>query len=330
MPAWMIGGGAVLGGLGSLAGGLLGSNAARRAAGQQESGLYAQFGQQQSTLNQMLNYFDPFRTMGLQAGQALTGELYSPEQQIQQAQTSLEGLNRQLSTLKQQMAGYRTGQGVPILQGDRASERRAVVWQQMIDQNKSQQAALTNQIASQQSQLKQAQAQAANPNAQAEQLARNPMYTAGANVIGRRLAAQGLQGSQEAIRQEGSLAANVYQHQIQNQLDIYQPTVGAAGQMAGNIGNLGMQMGQTLGNVGQVQAQGTVGAANAWQGALSGIGNAASGAAGGLLNYNLYSKLIGNMNTGNTGLASGTANVNPEFKTNWSPTGQAPPSYGFG
>jgi hypothetical protein len=322
-----MGGSALLGAGGSIAGGLIGANASKKAAGQQESALYAQFGQQQSARDQMLQYFDPFRQMGLQAGQALTGELYSPQQQTQQAQSSIDSLNRQMGVLRQQMMGYRTGQGVPILQGDRASERRAVVWNQMIQQNEQQQAAIKDQLATQQSQLANAKTQAANPNAQAEQLQNNPMYTAGANVVGRHLAAQGLQGSQEAIRQEGTLAATVYQNQIQNQLGIYQPSVGAAGQMAGNIGNLGMQMGQTLGNVGQVQAQGTIGAANSWQQMASGIGNAASGAIGGALNYSLFNKLMGNMNTGSGGGGGSQASLN----TNWSPAGRAAPGgFGFG
>ena len=303
MAVIAIGGGTALGVGGSLAGAFIGSNAAKKAAGQQESALYAQFGQQQSTLNQMLNYFDPFKEMGLQAGQALTSELYSPQQQTQQAQASIDQLNRQLMNLNQQAKGYETGQGVPLLQGDNASERRKTVWLQMIDQNNQQRVAIQNQIKAQQGQLQRAETQAANPNAQAEQLQQNPMFTAGQNVISRKLAAQGLQGSQEAIRQEGTLAANVYENQIQNQLGIYQPAVAQAGQMAGNIGQVGLASAQTLGGIGQAQAQGTIGAANALTGGISGAANALTGAGSALLNYNLYSKLIGNMNTGaaNTG-----------------------------
>src|SRR6185295_8209212 len=119
-------------------------------------------------------------------------------------------------------------------------------------------------------------------------------------------AAQGLQGSQEAIRQEGTLASNVYQNQIQNQLGIYQPTVGASANMAGTIGNMGQGMAQTLGNIGQAQAQGTIGAGNAWAGAIGGAANAAIGGGSALLNYSLYNKLIGNMNTGATNTGGGS------------------------
>ena len=217
MPAFAIGGGAVLGLAGNIAGGIIGSNSAKKAAGQQESALYAALGQQQSTQNTLLNYFDPFRTMGLQAGHSLTGELYSPQQQIDSTQMSVDSLNRQLSTLQEQLKGYQapSGIGVPLMQGDRASERRAVVWNQMIAQNKQQQRAIQDQLATQQSQLESAKKQLANPQSQTDMITQNPMYTAAANAATRRLAAQGLQGSQEAIRQEGTLASNVYQNQIQ-------------------------------------------------------------------------------------------------------------------
>lgn len=312
MPAFIIGGAAVLGAGASLAGSVIGANAAGKAAGQQQSGLYAALGQQQSTQNTLLNYFDPFRTQGLQAGQALTSELYSPQQQIQQSQSSIDTLNTQLKALQDQMEGYKTGVGIPLMTGDKASERREVVWNQMAEQNRQQQRALQSQIATQQAQLTSAQAQAKNPQSQADLITGNPMYTAASNAASRQLAAQGLQGSQEAIRQEGTLAANVYQNQIQNQLGIYQPTVGAATQMSGLIGNMGQGMAQTLGGIGTAAAQGTIGQANAWQGAVSGVANSATGAGSSLLNYSLYNQLIGNMNTGNvnTGYTMGGPSVN--------------------
>ncbi len=298
-----VGGSAVLGMGGSVLGGVMGGNAAKKAAGQQESGLYAALGQQQSTQNTLLNYFDPFRTMGLQAGQALTGELYNPQQQIEQAQSTLDSLNQKMKSLHQQQKGFATGQGVPLLTGDKASERRGVIWSQMIDQNVQQQRALREQIAAQQGNLARAQKQAANPQSQADMITGNPMYTAASNAASRHLAAQGLQGSQEAIRQEGTLAADVYQKQMANQLGIYQPTVQSTANVAGMIGNLGMAQAQTLGGIGEAQAQGTIGQANAWQGAVSGAANSAIGGGSTLLNYSLYNKLIGNMNTGaaNTG-----------------------------
>jgi hypothetical protein len=322
-----IGTSAVVGAGGSIVGGMMGANAAKKAAGQQESGLYAALGQQQSTQNTLLNYFDPFRTMGLQAGQGLTGELYSPQQQTQQAQSTLDQLNMKLKQLQVQDQGFRTGVGVPVLQGDKASERRAVVWDQMTQQNHQQQAAIKQQIAAQQGQLKNAQAQAANPQSQADLITGNPMYTAASNAASRQLAAQGLQGSQEAIRQEGTLASDVYQKQIANQLGIYQPTVGAAANMSGLIGNMGQGMAQTLGGIGQAQAQGTIGQANAWSGAVSGAANSLTGAGSSLLNYSLYNKLMGNMNTGaaNTGAAT-TGASQSSLNTNWSPAGRPSPN----
>jgi hypothetical protein len=300
-----IGGGAVLGAGGSIVGGIMGSNAAGKAAGQQQSALYAALGQQQSTQNTLLNYFDPFRTMGLQAGQALTGELYNPQQQVEQSQATLDTLNQKMKSLLAARNGLSSGQDVPLLTGDKASERRKVIWDQMLSQNDQQQRDIQDQIAAQQGNLKRAQAQAANPQSQTDMITGNPMYTAASNAASRHLAAQGLQGSQEAIRQEGTLAANVYQNQLQNQLGIYQPTVGATAQIAGLIGNMGQGMAQTLGNIGGAQAQGTIGSANAWTGAISGAANAASGAGSALLNYSLYNKLIGNMNTGNANTGGG-------------------------
>ncbi len=299
-----VGGSALIGAGGSIAGGLIGANASRKAAGQQESALYAALGQQQSTQNTLLNYFDPFRTMGLQSGQALTGELYNPQQQVEQAQSTLDTLNQRMQSLQQQMKGYYTGQGVPLLTGDKASERRNVVWNQMINQNIQQRTALREQIVAQQGNLVRAQKQVANPQSQTDMITGNPMYTASANAATRRLAAQGLQGSQEAIRQEGTLASDVYQKQIQNQLGIYQPTVGATANIAGLIGNLGQGMAQTLGGIGAAQAQGTIGSANAWNGAISGAANSLTGAGSGLLNYSLYNKLMGNLNTGNANTGS--------------------------
>src|SRR5689334_14288498 len=106
-----IGGGAAMGLGGNILGGIMGANGAKRAAGQQESALYAALGQQQSTQNTLLNYFDPFRTMGLQAGRSLTGELYSPQQQVDATQMSVDSLTRQLQSLRQQMVGYGKGEG---------------------------------------------------------------------------------------------------------------------------------------------------------------------------------------------------------------------------
>ncbi len=315
-----IGGSAVLGAGGSIVGGLMGANAAKKAAGQQESGLYAALGQQQSTQNTLLNYFDPFRSMGLQAGQAMTGELYSPEQQIQTGQMRLDSLNRQLEGLNKQAQGYKTGQGVPMMTGDMASERRKTVWDQMIQDNAKQRAAVRDQIATTQSQMAIAQKQAANPQSQADLITGNPMYAAAANAASKRLAAQGLQGSQEAIRQEGTLASDVYQKQIANQLGIYQPTVGATANIAGLIGNLGQGMAQTQAGIGAAQAQGTIGQANAWQGAVSGATNSVIGGGSTLLNYSLYNKLIGNMNTGN----ANTGNMLPTG--NFSSPGNGPPT----
>lgn len=303
MPAWMIGGAAALGFGGNLLTGFMGQSAAKKGAAQEESALYAALGQQQGTQNLMLNYFDPFRTMGLQAGQALTGELYSPQQQIQQSQASLDTLNRQLQTLWQQAKGLETGQGVPILQGYKASERRATVWQQMIEQNHQQTAAIQQQIAAQKSQLARAQDMAKNPNALSDLITSNPMYTAAANAASRQLAAQGLQGSQEAIRQEGTLAANVFQNQIGNQLEMYRPAVAGSAGMAGNIMQSGQGMAQTLGGIGQAQSAGTIGASNSVIGGITGASNSLSGAGSALLNYGLYSKLFsgGGLGGANTG-----------------------------
>jgi len=319
-----IGGGALLGAGGGIAGGIIGSNAAKRAAGQQESGLYMALGQQQNTQNTLLNYFDPFRSMGLQAGQSLTGELYSPQQQTQQAQSSIDQLNLKLKELVRQGKGLTTGQGVPFMQGADASERRKVVWDQMAQQNQKQIAEVQQQIAAQQAQLKNAQAQAANPQSQADLITGNPMYTAASNAASRQLAAQGLQGSQEAIRQEGTLASDVYQKQVANQLGIYQPTVGATENVAGMIGNLGQAQAQTLGDIGHAQAQGTTGAANAWSGAVSGAANSAIGGGSALLNYSLYSKLIGNMNTGGANTGAGGGGWDPVMGTGVRPSGAGP------
>ncbi len=308
-----VGGSALIGGGGSIAGALIGANSARQAAGQQESGLYAALGQQQSTQNALLNYFDPFRSMGLQAGQALTGELYSPQQQITQAQSTIDQLNMKLKDLTQFGKGLTTGQGVPLMQGANASERRAVVWNQMAQQNDQQIHAIKAQIAQQQAQLTSAQKQAANPQSQADMITGNPMYTAASNAASRQLAAQGLQGSQEAIRQEGTLASDVYQKQIANQLGIYQPTVGAATQMSGLIGNMGQGMAQTQASIGQAQAQGTIGAANAWGQGVSGIANSVTGAGSSLLNYKLYNQLIGGLNTGSANMGGAPTGTGTQY-----------------
>ncbi len=313
MPAfWAIAAGGLLGAGGSIGGGILGGQAASKAATQQQAGLYSALAQQQGTTNQLLNYFDPFRQMGLQAGRALSSELYSPQQQISSTQMTLDSLNRQLQGLQSQYEGYKTGIGIPTLTGPKASELRKPIWDKMAQDNLSQQRAIQDQIATAQSQLTQAQEQAKNPNAQADMITGNPAYQAASQAAGRRLAAQGLQGSQAAIRQEGTLAGQTYQNMIGNQLAIYQPTVGATAQIAGMVGQLGQAQAQTLGGIGQAQAQGTIGQANATNQAITGGANALSGAGSSLLNYSLYQNMMNQMNTGggrnlDTGIPMGGA-----------------------
>lgn len=316
-----IGGSAAVSAGVGLTGAFMGQNAAKDAASSQQQALFSALQTQRGTTAQMLQYFDPFRQMGLQAGTALTGELYSPGQQTFQAENTLATLQSQMKELQRVAEGYKTGVGVPLLTGKNASEKRKTVWDQMIADNKSQQAALQTQIEQQQRMVTQAQEQAKNPSSLSDMIEANPMYTAGSNVVSRRLAAQGLQGSQEAIRQEGTLAANVYQNQVANQLGIYQPTVGAAGQIATNIMQSGQNQAQTLGLAGQAQAQGTL---NANQALWSGIGNATNSlnaGAGTLLNYQMFNNLMGS-----TGKANTTpGGWDPVMGTGTAPSGTAVP-----
>jgi len=309
-----VGGAAAIGAGTSIYGGISASNAAKDASSSQQQGLWAGLQMQRGTTNQMLQYFDPFRQMGLQAGWGLTSQIYSPQQQIASGQMTLDSLNRKMKTLQQKHEGYKTGIGVPVLTGKYASEKRKPIWDQMIADNQAQMAELNDQIKQQQAMIDQAKVQAANPTSQADQLEKNPMFVAGSNVVGRRLAAQGLQGSQEAIRQEGTLAANVYQNQVANELGIYQPTVGQAGQMATNIMASGQNQAQTLGGIGQSQAQGIMNSNQAWMSGIQGATNAVTGAGSTMLNYSMYNNLINSMGSQNTG-GTKTAGWDPVMGT---------------
>jgi hypothetical protein len=314
-----VGGSAALSAGGSIFTGLMGSNAAKSAAAGQESMGYQALGMQQSAIQQMLAYFDPFRQQGLQAGQALTGELYSPAQRTQQLQSSLTGFQNDLATAQRKLAEASSGSSVPVLTGKDASSRRVPIWNQAISQARSEVERIQGQITSTQGQLTAAQQNAANPASQADMITGNPMYQAGAQAVSRRLAAQGLQGSQEAIRQEGSLASGTYQNQIANQLALYQPTVGATAQMAGNIGTMGNQMAQTLGGIGQTNAQGILGASQALQGGITGAASSLNSGASNLLNYQLYNKVFGQANTGGTFMSGGDSMTQAQSLRKYAP-----------
>ncbi len=314
MPAWAIGGSALLGAGVSLAGGIFGQNAAKDAASSQQQGLFAGLQAQRSTTQQMLQYFDPFRQNALGAGSALTSELYAPSQQLSQAQNTMTDLQGKLTALQKQRKGYEIGTGVPVLTGKNASEKRKPIWDQMIADNEAQQAEIQTQLEQTKQQVNQAQQNVNNPNYLSDLIEKNPMFTAGANVVGRRLAAQGLQGSQEAIRQEGTLAAGVFQNQVGNQLGIYQPGAQMTGQMASNIMQSGQAQAKTLGNIGQAQAQGIMGANQALWNGIQGASNSVSQAGGTMLNYDMYNKLINSMGHKNTGATASTgANISPGF-----------------
>ena len=238
-----------------------------------------------------LNYVDPFRQYGLNAGVSLQQALYSPEQrtaQVTAQRNQLQGEVDRLLAVRPMFDSY-------AVQGEMASERKANAYQ--ADYN-----AWLNQLKEAQAKLGtfEKQAQSVTAQGQGPAIQESPWYQFQAQLLGRDqdryFAARGLTGSgfeaEQRTRGLIELGAGETERQFARLKGLYDVGANASNVGAGVITDTAQQVSNNQIASGQAQAQGLVGVAGANANMVSGVANSITGAVGAGLNYSQFQNLI--------------------------------------
>lgn len=306
-----IAGSAVLGVAGNAASGVLGAEAAGSAS-------RAQFGminQEHARLNSLQallrQYFDPFIQSGRLASDKLMLQAVTPQEL--ESQRKLERARLVAARPSPPTTGDYKQYGPQYNQW--RTDMQA--WEDRIKQFDAETPVL----------LERAQT-AANTSTQD-----TPAFRQQVELTNRALAAQGLLGSERAIAEQANVAANAFNSERSLLAGLAGQGVQSVSSLSGSLVPIGATQAELGVRGGQALAAGELGRAGAITGAISGGVNSVTGAGSTLLNYNLYSKLIGGLNTGSggfdpvmgRGLQQGPTNyrdyLNSSLGTNFSLTG---------
>lgn len=318
--AWVavaIGGSAAVGAGAGIYGGMQQSKAAKKAANAQSDAMRLGIQQQQAGKAEALNYLDPVRQWGLNAGSTLQSMLYSPEQLRAQQQSELLRLQGDVATLKdkemtfdewhrERGAQYTGGKGLKRSRGAHAAYS----------------ANLTQQMTDAQGKLNLYQQQSALQNEQAAQggpeIEASPWYKFQAELFSRNEdranSARGLTGSgfEAEARRVGmlQLGGEETERQFGRLYQMLGIGANAAAQGAGVITGTAQGVSNLQVGIGQAQAQGYMGVAGGNASAASGVANSITGSVGAGLHYSQMQNLI-NANRPAAPVAGSSAGATP-------------------
>lgn len=295
-----IGGSAVIGAGASIYGGLQQKDAAKKGMNAQIDMANRAIQTQQSGQSQALNYLDPFRQYGLNAGSTLQSLLYSPGQLQAQQQGELLRLQSDVDSLKKKQyasfedwhrergAQYTGGKGLKRSRGA-YSAYTADINRQLTD------AESKLNLYKQQSDLQTQQAAQGQPEIEA-----SPWYQFQADLLNRSqdraFAARGLTGSgfeaEERRRGLIELGAGETERQFGRLKGLYDIGANTAAVGAGTLTGTAANVANTQLAQGQAQAQGYTNIAGANTNIATGIANSVTGALGAGLNYYQFQNLI--------------------------------------
>lgn len=253
---------------------------------------------------QALNYLDPFRQYGLNAGVSLQDALYSPQQKAQQQLSQKIALEGELARLQQSLPKR---EDITVSPGRRYQTRQTTEWAYQTE-------AIKKKIRDAQSQLDifnkqteaQSQLEAQQGQSGANQIEASPWYQFQADLLNRSqdraFAARGLTGSgfeaEERRRGLIELGAGETERQFGRLKGMYDVGANAAATGAGTITGAATAIGNNQVGLGQSQAQGIMGVGQAKANTAVGIGNSVQGAIGAGLNYMQFQNLINANKTG--------------------------------
>jgi hypothetical protein len=293
------GGSALIGAGGSITGGLLSSGAAKDASAAQQDAANRGITTLQAGQRDALNYLDPFRQFGLNAGYTLQDSMYSPEQRAAQMDQQRLQFTAEVDRLKALVPKWETYQ---TFTGKNASERRR-------DAFTAEHNAALQKVAEAESKLKSfnqrvdlTKAQVASGVNKMPEMQESPWYKFQSELLGRNMdrffAARGLTGSgfeaEERRRGLIELGAGETERQYSRLFNMYGTGANAANAGAGALTGTSQGMANMQVGAGQAQAQGIIGANQGIVDAITGGVNAVNAGVGGALNYKMFQNLMAN------------------------------------
>jgi hypothetical protein len=296
MP-WGIAAAAVIGAGASVTGGLLSSGAAKDASAAQQDAANRGLATVQAGQRDALNYLDPFRQFGINAGYTLQDSMYSPEQRAAQMDQQRLQYTAEVDRLKALIPKWETYQ---TFTGKNASERRRDAFTAEYNTALQKVAEAESKLNSFNKQAQLTQAQAASGVNKMPEMQESPWYKFQSELLGRNMdrffAARGLTGSgfeaEERRRGLIELGAGETERQYSRLFNMYGTGANAANAGAGALTGTSQGMANMQVGAGNAQAQGIIGSNNAITNAITGGTNAATGAVGSFLNYQMFQDLM--------------------------------------
>jgi hypothetical protein len=292
-----IGGSALLAGGTSAMTGIMGSNSAKEASAAQQDAANRGITTLQAGQRDALNYLDPFRQFGLNAGYTLQDSMYSPEQRAAQMDQQRLQFTAEVDRLKALIPKWETYQ---TFTGKNASERRRDAFTAEYNTALQKVAEAESKLNSFNKQAQLTQAQAASGVNKMPEMQESPWYKFQSELLGRNMdrffAARGLTGSgfeaEERRRGLIELGAGETERQYSRLFNMYGTGANAANAGAGALTGTSQGMANMQVGAGNAQAQGIIGSNNAITNAITGGTNAATGAVGSFLNYQMFQDLM--------------------------------------
>jgi hypothetical protein len=292
-----IGGSALLAGGTSAMTGIMGSNSAKEASAAQQDAANRGITTMQTGQRDALNYLDPFRQFGLNAGYTLQDSMYSPEQRTAQLDQQRLQYQAEVDRLKALIPKWETYQ---TFTGKNASERRRDAFTAEYNTALQKVAEAESKLKSFNQQADLTKTQAASGVFKAPEMQESPWYKFQSELLGRNMdrffAARGLTGSgfeaEERRRGLIELGAGETERQYSRLFNMYGTGANAANAGAGALTGTSQGMANMQVGAGQAQAQGIIGSNSAITNAITGGTNAATGAVGSYLNYQMFQNLM--------------------------------------
>lgn len=287
-----IGTSAAVGVGGSLASGVMSRNAAKEGAAlTADAAMRAERGLTDRS-DQALDFLQPYRDIGVNAGNSLAFASVSPQERARQAALQQADLEAEVQKLSQgtDWASF------PILTGKNASERRAAQFSEVEN-------ARVSKLRDAQGRLDALKRQAAvndkfgdSANTFTESPAFKFQSEIGGELMDRKLSSMGLSksgaGAEILRRFVTGLTAEESDRQTNRLQGLFQVGANASSNMASTLSNFAPPIANTQIQQGQAQAAGVLGGTEAMVNGITGATNAVTGAAATGANYSLANALV--------------------------------------
>jgi hypothetical protein len=254
--------------------GIMGSNSAKEASAAQQDAANRGITTLQAGQRDALNYLDPFRQFGLNAGYSLQDSMYSPEQRAAQMDQQRLQYTAEVDRLKALVPKWETYQ---TFTGKNASERRRDAFTAEYNTALQKVAEAESKLKSFNQQADLTKTQAASGVFKAPEMQESPWYKFQSELLGRNMdrffAARGLTGSgfeaEERRRGLIELGAGETERQYSRLFNMYGTGANAANAGAGALTGTSQGMANMQVGAGQAQAQGIIGSNSAITNAIT-------------------------------------------------------------